>query len=271
MNHVEAYIEDSIVTSMTDEVEVFARSAVDFQAVVVGVALATGSYMPAVKGFGFTIGGSLALGWLESTIGAHISGGATVQAATGVGVEAVDDSSILNVAGSVGIATGFDLKNKGAKAVGAAVSVNYVENEVDAFIDSSLVSSAGDVKVEARSEASPFALALGGAGATGFALEGSFAVNVVACDVEATIGGSGAVTAGGSVLVSAFDDLDLQAIAGSFALSTGATGSAVGIASATRRVRAESNGVDVIARAEPTGSCSTRPRRRRTRGRPGHR
>ncbi|MGH7337977.1 MAG: hypothetical protein ACREI7_10380, partial [Myxococcota bacterium] len=178
---------------------------------------------------------------------AHISGNADVTAGTAVRVHAIDDTTLLNVGGTLASSTG---KSKGNSAIGAAVSLNRVENEVKAWIDGATTEvTAPVVEVHADSNVEVEVYTVGGANADAFSFAGSVSVNWALSTTEAGIDGA-EVTATTSVRVEASDDSSFFAVAGSGARSSNTT--AVGAAFSK-------NSFDNTIRAFITGAAVNAP------------
>src|SRR6185436_7658756 len=109
---------------------------------------------------GFALGGSVTKDDVANLADAHISGGADVQATGFVKVAASDNSSIDGFAGGFAGAAGA--------GIGAGITTDTMESQVLASIDGAQV-AAPDVVVSATLDASMDTLAMGGAGADGFA------------------------------------------------------------------------------------------------------
>ncbi len=207
---------DNTDVALDGTVNVSADSVAEISQATLGIAVGT------LKG-AYNGAGSLGINQIVNTTEASITNGSNVNGAGGVTVQATDRSQIVSITGGV---AGTLL---GPSAVGAAIAYNLISNSVSAFIDSSRVTSAsGSVKVDAQSAPLLVAIAMGGAGAQGFAMGGSVAVNSLANTVDAHIGGSIAsstVTAGGDVSVTAAKMASMVVIAGAGAATTaGGTG-----------------------------------------------
>jgi hypothetical protein len=160
----------------------------------------------------FSLAGAVSLNFIDSTIDAHISNSADIDAAGTVSVIATDDSTIGAITGSVAGA--------GKVTIGASVAYNKIANEVLAHIDASNVTSLqGNVVIDAGESADVTSIAAGGVGAGKFALGGSVTINEIGTETNkhttrASIGDGSIIEADGSVVVAANDGLDMLLVAG---------------------------------------------------------
>jgi hypothetical protein len=170
------------------------------------------------------VAGALSANVINSTIDAHISNGSNVQATGDISLSAFDDADIRALAGNVAGA--------GNAAVGASISYNQITDTVKAYIDSSHVTSTGgNILINSQASQSVYAISAGGQGAEDCAVGGSVVISVLAPDVESYItGASSEVTAEGSLVVSALDNLFALLIAG---VVGGAGEVAVGVSNTT--------------------------------------
>ena len=138
---------------------------------------------------------------MDSTIDAHISNSADIDAAGTVSVTATDDSTIGAITGSVAGA--------GKVTIGASVAYNKIANEVLAHIDASNVTSLqGNVVIDAGESADVTSIAAGGVGAGKFALGGSVTINEIGTETNkhttrASIG-DGSISAIGKSLLTTY-------------------------------------------------------------------
>jgi hypothetical protein len=185
------------------------------------------------------IAGSATVNVLTEKTKAYIGDGATINgdnsdagATQDVSIVAYDDTDILSVAGA--------LSGAGTAAIGAGADVGVIEKETQAYIWADTVNASRDVKVQANSTEDILSISasLGGAGT--FAIAGSAGVYVMDNTTRAFIGDdpydtvdltgtTTTVIAGGSVLVSAMDDSELDIIAGNI---SGAGTAGFGVAAA---------------------------------------
>ncbi len=153
--------------------------------------------------------------------------------ASGVTLEAKDDSVILAVGGAIGVATQ-------GQAYGIGLGWNQIALQVDASIDDSTVDAgAGGIDLQALStQDGPIsvagkiaAAAIGGSVGNGVAIGGSLSVNGTYNTISATVSDSSLTTTdGGDVGVLASDTSTINALTGGAALSTDSTsvGAAIG-------------------------------------------
>ncbi|WP_183940553.1 beta strand repeat-containing protein, partial [Sphingorhabdus rigui] len=201
-------------------------------------------------------GAAVSLNWLRNTVEASVTGGSSVIAHGNVAVEAKNKASMTSVA--VGVAVG------GTNAAGAALSYNFIggdpgdptrniavdrnaptTGQIIAKIDGAstvVTSQTGSVTVGAHSIAKMLNVTVGAAGSGTNALAGSFSINFMKEDVDASVRGGARVTGFGDVIVEASDAPILLAVAGAAA---GAGTVAAGIASVVADVRS-----NVVARVE---------------------
>ncbi|MCP4167372.1 MAG: DUF4347 domain-containing protein, partial [Chloroflexi bacterium] len=157
-----------------------------------------------------------------------------VAGAKGVIVWAKDVSHIVSIAGNASFSDGFS-----GSANGAALSVNVMNITVVAkAVDTTVLSTGGDVQVKANAEPTITSVAAGGSVSNNNARQGSFSINVINNKTKAFVTGSGSrVGADGSVLVHAEDHAVLVTVAGSVSLGSltgGSDGiSSIGIANST--------------------------------------
>ncbi|MBD2449690.1 hypothetical protein H6G76_21470 [Nostoc sp. FACHB-152] len=127
--------------------------------------------------------------------------------ATGIiSLIAKDNSDIANLAGAVGL-------SGGKAGFGAAVAYNSISNVVKSYIESSTLSTQGELKLQAESKAVIQAIALGVGGGKDVGLGGSVAINLIGNTTEAYLN-SVNLTADGQNNISASDNSTIQALAG---------------------------------------------------------
>src|SRR5829696_8279246 len=151
---------------------------------------------------GFALVGSVTINEIANVVEAFVSAGAVVTATQNVELTATESSEILSISGSGAGA--------GGAAIGAAASYNSIKSQVRAYVDgATIVSELGSVLVRANLDPRIVAVAVGGAGAAGFALAGSAVVNDLAAVVEAELRNGADVTADEDVVVmTTFDGPD---------------------------------------------------------------
>lgn len=152
--------------------------------------------------------------------------------ASGVSLEAKDNSVIYAIAGALGIGAQ-------GSAYGVGLGWNQIALQVRATVDNANVESgAGGIILTAHStQDGPIgvagkiaAAAIGGASGNSTAVGGSVSVNGIYNTIETTVSGGSvlATTSGGDVSLAASDDSTINALTGGAAISS--TGSAVGAA-----------------------------------------
>ena len=166
----------------------------------------------------FALGGGVATNDLRSNVNAFVVG-SFVDAGRDAHVSAINQDIVDVLTG------GF--AGAGAVAVGAGVSFNEIASNVDACVADSQIATDGDVSITAQNLASIQALAIGGAGASTFALGGSVAVNQVSGQIRSWVTDESELVASGNVSVLTADTSQIHVIAPGVA---GAGNVAVGIA-----------------------------------------
>ncbi len=155
-----------------------------------------------------------------------VTGQSVVTSHGHVSLTANDTSTIRSLAGGVAGA--------GSTAIGAAVAGNKIANTVDVCIEqANVVSSGGNVELDANSTAKVITLTVGGAGAGTFALGGSASLNEISNSLDAHISKAAVVQASEQIGLSATDHSAIKTLAGGVA---GAGGTAIGAALATNDI-----------------------------------
>ena len=222
-------------------------------------------------GDGFALGGSVTVNLIDNDVDAHISN-STVSAPEGsVDLQAFESAVMAVLAGGIavsvdGVAVGaaiaynyiggtFDPANPEATTTTDTttihgVSATITSSTVTAGKNVSVVASFGSpaqlpgsndsldfgytsVPVPVDLDSMLVSVAVGGAGASDFALGGSVNLNFVRENVTASVA-KGSVTAGGNVTVSAGDSSTIDSGAGALAIAVG--GAAVGAAISTNDI-----------------------------------
>ena len=200
---VKAYIDNADVrTTGNYNISLTATNNAEIGAIALGVA----------GGEEYALGGSVAVNDIESQSDAHISNNSTVATVGSISITSQDTSEIQALAGAVGISL-----NK--SAVGAAISINDINNRTQAYIDLSQVNAGTSVTVDAKETATIQALTLAGTAADEFALGGSISINRIGNHTNAAIRNQSIVNAGTQVTVSSADNSTIQALAGAVGLS----------------------------------------------------
>ncbi|MCB2040473.1 MAG: hypothetical protein KDH48_06615, partial [Rhodoferax sp.] len=294
-NQVRAYVEDATLDARNagSSIQLSASSS----ATLVSVAMGVGG-----GGVSFALGGSLTVNSIANSVDAHIRNSSSVEAGRDVSVRATESDTLVTVAGGFAAATSGGGNAVGAAIaynyIGGSFDVANPEvvnrdstatDQITAYIDNTQVVAGRDVVVVAGYQAPAGAVpasvqvwdeseridlpedadshlvsvTVGGAAADQFALGGSVSMNIVAHDITAYISGTRSVTADGSVLVSALDDLTMTNVAGGVALGQNAVGAGVALqvdksqvaayVGAGAVVDAKGNGAGLLA---PTGTQS---------------
>ena len=204
----------------------------------------------------FALGGAVTINKIRNTTDAHISGSSSLTTtgtlAQSVLIQATDSSHIWALAGGVGVAVATG--SGGSGAAGVAAASNEITDTVAAYIDSSKVTSAGGVEIDAQSTSSIAALTFGvavavGTGGGGLAGSGAGAGsgNTIRNSVSSSIrnsttaNGKGVTANGGKVVLTATENANVMAGAGALGFggsfgSGGGVGGSVGISVATNDV-----------------------------------
>ena len=215
-SQIQSGIMDSDI-STGDTLLLNAISNPNIVSVAVAVAIAKGEMAPAI---------SAAVSMIDNEIGTVISGQkADGIVSTGdVHLTASNDPDITAVAGSVGVST---------KGLGVGLSVAY--NEIDDTVSASVYGTDiyvinGNLILDAEQKSVIISIAAGGGFANKAAGAGSASTNTIYTTTSAFIDGTVDITADGSVIVSAADEVDITTIAGGVAIAqNGAIGLATSI------------------------------------------
>jgi hypothetical protein len=181
----------------------------------------------AVAGAGsekLAISGSVGLNLFNNDVDAHILN-STITTGGAIALTAKDKEISVALGGGIAISTGQG-------AVGAAIGVNLIFNDVTSHVESSTITStASTIDIDAISEEVLVSVTLGGAGGDKFALGGSVSANVVMNTVEAKVAADSDLDAYGDIGITASDKTTAVVVAGGFAISL--SGGAVGVAAST--------------------------------------
>lgn len=152
--------------------------------------------------------------------------------AGGVLVSAEDNTLVVDLAGSIGIA--------GGTGVGAGVDANVLTKTTTATIaDGVIINSTGDVIVQAKSAEKVFSLVAGFAAGGDAGVAGSVGAYVLAGNTLATIAGGVDIQADGNVGVIANDANDLTRLVGSVGVAgTAGVGASIGVSVAVQNTKA---------------------------------
>ena len=148
---------------------------------------------------------------------------------------------------SVVVSGGLAFSEKGS--LGAGIGVNLIDNDITAKIDGATVQSTGStVAVEALAKELIVSVAIGGAGATKFALGASIAVNEISNTVEAKVVNNADVDAYDDITIDAGDRSTMVVVAGAGAGSDkAAIGAAVSTTQVQNQIRADIDGSAVTS------------------------
>ncbi|MDA8440737.1 MAG: hypothetical protein M0Z51_18020, partial [Propionibacterium sp.] len=165
----------------------------------------------------------------HTTVNADNSGAATAQDVT---ISASDHTNLLAIAG--GIAAGGDA------GIGAGADVEVLTKDTQATTGSTVTINANrNVVVSADNTENVTSISAGGAFSGEVAISVNAAVSVFNFTANATIGDHNTVLAGGNVIVSANDSLNLDVVAGNISASGSvAAGAAVAVPVVTKTVTA---------------------------------
>ncbi|WP_158271824.1 LEPR-XLL domain-containing protein, partial [Methylosinus sporium] len=210
---VRATVDNSSITAGAGGISLIAHSTQDGPISVAGkiAAAAVGGS----KGNGATVGASLSVNGVYNTIEAVVSNSSTLRTTAGAGgsvsVRASDESTINALTGGVAISSS-------GSAVGAAISANYIANQVTAKVDGSTIDSNGDAIIDAEETAAIHSLTLGGAGGDNVSFASSLSINVIDNTVTAAVvGATSNLSARNNLRVTADDTANIVAIAGGLA------------------------------------------------------
>lgn len=273
----ESLIVDSDVTA-AGHVSLSASSSMDLFAAT--LAAAAGGVGGAAVGVGIDIAAAGSSNSVVQTVAAEILGNSNVDAGGNVSLSATEDSLIVAAAGEGTVAIGVGGTAAVAGALGAAISINTVDNTVRATIGraqfddqnnpvavTTLVEANGDVTLTAESSGEIVAAAIGfaggGSGGGGVAVSvsavGSLGLNFVDNKVEAAIiageTASTQVTAGGDIKLSASDSRIIGAGAGGISIGVGIGGTvgvSVGVAASVTASEVTSDVLSHITNATVT-------------------
>ncbi len=246
-NVVRAVIENVTGSLTAGQIDVSTSYTGQINNITVAGAAAVGEGLASVA-----VGGAVSINIIHDTSDAHISGSpeinTTTAGADSLDVEAGDSSTIQALAGGVGIAISTGTIGI---AVGVSVAVNDIGNTIEAYVDGSAVTSAGDVNVTATSNPTIKALTIGvavaaalssNAGGVAGSGAGAGSGDTVRNTVLAYINGSHVTSTAGAIEANATDNALIQTIAGALGIgvavgSTFAVGASIGISVAVNDVQ----------------------------------
>ncbi len=233
-NTTEAYVDSSHVKSAGD-VLLLAESMPLIKALSIGVAVATST-----GGLGGIAGSGAGAGsgdTVENLVRACFNNSNVSSDSAVITVIAADSPTIETIAGALGVGVASGFIGGIAASVGISVSINDVQDTVQAYSNNSTVNttvgdviSSGMVELKATENATIMTVTVGGAVAvgigggegTGLAVAGSDSSNTIQNNVDAYVSGKSTVTAhGGSVAIDATDTSSITAGGGGLAVAVG--------------------------------------------------
>ncbi len=249
-NTIEAYVDSSHVSSAGD-VNLTATSMATIAALTIGVAVAAA--VGKEGGYAGTGAGAGSGDTVRNSVLAYMNNSVVSSGAGAINVSAGDSPVILTIAGALGVGVAVGAETGAALSIGISAAINDIQDNVQAYINNSVVSATGhNVALTATETASIDAWTLGGAvavgvgaGAIGIGIgsAGAGSGNTVSNNVYADIGGNSTVTTqnGGDVIVTATDTSSIEAIAGGLGGGVGAgayvgAGISLGVAAASNNI-----------------------------------
>ncbi len=153
----------------------------------------------------FALGGAVSLNQINDTNDAHISGGASIDAAGAVTLTSSDSPTIEALAGG--------LAGSGTAAIGAALATNNIDDTTRSYIDGASVAAAS-AALSATSNATIESLTVAGAGSGTFSLGGAVGLNSIGDVTEAYITDGSVVDVSGALTLIATDTPTITSAAG---------------------------------------------------------
>lgn len=219
-NVTKAYVDDSDVTSSTDEVALSSKSKATIKSLSAGISGAGTA----------SITGAVSHNIIGNTTDAFLSGGSTVTASDGISLSADDTSTIKSLSGQVGGA--------GSAAIGGSAAYNEIDNIIEAYADgATLESETGNIVLSAESESAIETVSAGGSGGGAAGVAGSVAISLIGNKIKA-YADSSTISADGSVAVTALSDNSTDIYGGTFA-GAGTVGLAGSVAVSTMKNKTE--------------------------------
>ncbi len=240
-NTVSATVEGSTIASL-GAVEVLASATSTIRAMAAGMA---GSAQAAMAG-------SMSLNRIENLIEARASGDADIQAAGRLEIAAADSAAIDSLSGVIAIGI------SGA-GIGGAGAYNEIANTIRArAVSATLASTGGNILVTAAGDGAIQSLAVAGGGGGLAGVAGSIAIANIGNTIEALVSDA-TVTAGGSILVQAVWEGQIESYGGSAAFGgfVGVGGTLV-LNNLTNTVRAVLHNSQATAAGHGAGISITR-------------
>ncbi|MCF2147132.1 DUF4347 domain-containing protein [Desmonostoc muscorum LEGE 12446] len=194
--------------------------------------------------WGISISGDVSINTITDTTEAYIRN-AKIDNAVGFDISAINDTDITAVAGAAAISVG----GKSSAGIAGSYSQNTINSKTKAYIDNSVVTMSGELRLDAQVSGSMVTVTAGGSGAArtsgiSIAVAGSVSVNQIDSDTSAYINNS-SVTAG-SIKIESTDESSIIGVAG--ALSYGGTagvGASIGVNLINNQTQAYINGSDI--------------------------
>ncbi|WP_193789043.1 hypothetical protein, partial [Zavarzinella formosa] len=237
-NQVQAFVDGALVKAAGGDVSLNAAETTNISGLAIGgAASGSGGVLAGVSasGAGAEVDNNIA-----NNVAAYATNGATLKT-TGSGNVSIlaSDSSTADAKAIAGaLAAGFSIGGAGAIAIGASIASNTFNSTIQAYGDSSTVSSAGGVTMQATSASSGTTLgvaasvAVAGAPAgLSFSGGGASSTNRVTNTVKSFVDG-GAITAAGDVLISSLETSPLSAKVGTGAIAGGLVAASVSVSAA---------------------------------------
>ncbi len=205
-NKVQAFIEDSILTSQKD-VELDAENSSTLTNVEGTIGAAKD---------GMAVAASVAVNEIGNTTSSYIKGGTSTVTAGSLSVLAKDTSNMTAVAG--------EISGAGKAAVGTSTAISNIKNKVYSYADGASIHASGNADFKSDLGYTLKTAAAGGAGSEYASVTGSVAVNNIDTDTQAYITAS-TMTAGGSAGFRASSENEINFYGGTL---DGALGAGVG-------------------------------------------
>lgn len=278
-NTVKAYVSGSTVSATTADVEISALEAATVFAVCVGGAVAVaGGGLGAASGAG---AGSNAINKIKNSVKAYADA-ASINTTTSGNVKLLAHDSATIKATSVAASVAIAASGVGTAsiAIGAGLADNTIENTIEAYSQSSTLTSAGGIQIEATTTAditaaSAAASVSAAVSIAGLALSGAGANSNNAVDntINAYIQGASAaskstINAVGNIEVSASETATINSKVVAISASGAVAGGSIGISIADNEISSTitayvnnanitSTGGDVIVTATTTDSVES--------------
>ena len=270
-NTTVAYVDGSHVNAAGD-VNITATGTPTIEAITIGVAVAVNA-----SGEGGVAGSGAGSGsgdTVQNTVLAYINNSVVSANPGAIAVSATDSPYILTVAGALGVGVAVGSTLGVGASVGISVSINDIQDQVQAYINNSMVSATGhDVTLTATEGATIDAWTIGGAVGVGVGGGDAGAIGVgvgAAAPAPATpsattwmpisrAASTVTTTNGGNVIVTATDTSSIAAIAGGLGVGVGVGvgdlgGAGLGV---SLGVAAANNDIENTVKAYVDGSSVT--------------